>query len=901
LSLVGRKLGDFTLDKKLGAGGMGEVYRARQDSLDRIVAVKILPKSIASNEGFEERFRREARSAANLIHPNVIQVYHIGIDEELGTPFFAMEYVEGEDLQQRMKRLGRLPFDVSVELMAGVAAALSCAYEKGIVHRDIKPSNIMIDRNEIVKVMDFGLAKATQDKSSHNLTQSGLIMGTPNYISPEAGRGDPIDTRSDIYSLGVVFYELLTGVLPFTANSPAAIIYKHVYEAPKPPRQVTSDVPPFLEEICLRMIEKEPKDRYPNPKALLADLNEFKRNPGHYMQGGQRRTPVIGTGSITGDQTLTASGSFPGRAGQGSRTNDQTQTFREGETQQDAATLIGSPGSGAFPGGATQVGVGSSSQMRTGSYTQTGQPVGAPSSKLVPALVVALMLAVGAIGFFVAPKLMSNTGGTIGGQGSTGQSTIAMPAGKVNFPASRLEKLVPKGVKTLVLKGAGDQTELVLADVPVEPGLFSLVFRKQFFEDVKQTFTVDASGVSPAFESIKFDFKPSDEARKTVEAAKRALDDQRYKESMDLLQSIRESAPDYEEAASTYALAQTRYQRTRDLVNKGTTFYNQRRYGESLKAFQDIPPTYEDYRNIRSQMELAQGHLDALKGNRENFEKFFALGQYPNATTCLTEIESRVPQADPETRALREKLNKAGEDLEAGRRELESGNDVEAVKHLEALLKASPSHPEGAKLLDKARASLARKTGDVETLKTALANGETAYKAGQFEVAVNEARRGLAADPQSRAAQMLLENSLRRIAEAKITRRLGELDQAFLTLSAGSKEKKTFAIVQMIDPGSPAAAAVKADAELFAASPIKVEECTRSDLAFELRGGADATEAVVECSWNVALAFPDTEGATPPARGTRTALTVRQRIGMKRAGDVWLFTSFEEIGKANVK
>ncbi|HVY62406.1 MAG TPA: serine/threonine-protein kinase, partial [Planctomycetota bacterium] len=283
MSLVGRQLGDFLLDKKLGAGGMGEVYRAKQISLDRIVAVKVLPKSLATQEGFDERFKREARAAANLIHPNVIQVYHIGIDPELGTPYFAMEYVEGEDLQQRIKRLGSIPYEMSVEIMAGVAAALSMAFERGIIHRDIKPSNIMIDKNEIVKVMDFGLAKATQDAQASNLTQSGLIMGTPNYISPEAGRGDPVDSRSDIYSLGVAFYELLTGKLPFTAATPAAIIYKHVYEQPTPPRQLNAECPPFLEEICLRMIAKEPKDRYPNPKALLADLNEFKRNAEYYL------------------------------------------------------------------------------------------------------------------------------------------------------------------------------------------------------------------------------------------------------------------------------------------------------------------------------------------------------------------------------------------------------------------------------------------------------------------------------------------------------------------------------------------------------------------------------------------------------------------------------------------
>ncbi len=310
------QLGDYVLEKRIGSGGMGEVFRARQVSLDRTVAVKVLPRSLASQQGFTERFQREARAAANLIHPNVIQVYSIGLDK--GIPYFAMEYVEGEDLQQRMKRQRFFDFDEIVRIIRDATGALSVAHEKGIVHRDIKPSNIMFDRAGNLKVMDFGLAKITAANS--NLTQSGLIMGTPNYMSPEQGKGEPTDTRSDIYSLGVVFYELMTGSLPFRADTPTALIYKHAYEKPPSPREKNPEIPPYLEYICLKMICKDPTDRYAAPKELLKDLEEFMRDRTFYMSGGmpeskdlmtdQTMVEAPGTGR-TPQPPVTASGRTP--------------------------------------------------------------------------------------------------------------------------------------------------------------------------------------------------------------------------------------------------------------------------------------------------------------------------------------------------------------------------------------------------------------------------------------------------------------------------------------------------------------------------------------------------------------------------------------------------------------
>ncbi|MCW8141948.1 MAG: serine/threonine protein kinase, partial [Planctomycetota bacterium] len=302
-----RRLGDFELERKVGQGGMGEVWLARQISLDRPVAVKVLPRSLANQDNFIERFQREAKAAASLVHPNVLQIYSFGVSE--GTPYFAMEFVEGEDLQQRMRRGGGLDWAEMARIMIGVGSALAAAHDKGLIHRDIKPSNIMIDRPGQVKVMDFGLAKATTG-GNKSLTSAGLIMGTPNYLSPEQGRGDPLDGRSDLYSLGVVLYELLTGQLPFRADTPAGLIFKHVYEPPPPPGELNPEAPPFLVEICLKLLEKDPDDRYASAHEFLADMTEFFDNADHYKGGGQRRA-----GAGAEDQQRTAnSGAYASAA-----------------------------------------------------------------------------------------------------------------------------------------------------------------------------------------------------------------------------------------------------------------------------------------------------------------------------------------------------------------------------------------------------------------------------------------------------------------------------------------------------------------------------------------------------------------------------------------------------------
>src|SRR5438034_7029036 len=213
--------GRYVLDTVLGRGGMAQVYLGTDRVLDRPVAVKVLSSRFADDSAFVTRFRREAQSAASLNHPNVVSVFDTGSDD--GTHYIVMEYVKGKTLSQVIRDAPLMP-ERAVEVAEGVAEALAFAHRAGIVHRDVKPGNIMLTPSGDVKVMDFGIARAT---SSESLTQTATALGTATYFSPEQAQGDPVDARSDIYSLGVVMYEMLTGTPPFAGDTPVAIAYKH--------------------------------------------------------------------------------------------------------------------------------------------------------------------------------------------------------------------------------------------------------------------------------------------------------------------------------------------------------------------------------------------------------------------------------------------------------------------------------------------------------------------------------------------------------------------------------------------------------------------------------------------------------------------------------------------------
>jgi eukaryotic-like serine/threonine-protein kinase len=263
--------GRYELTHLIARGGMAQVYRAMDRQLERPVALKVLFPELSVDRTFVERFRREAQSAANLSHPNIVPVFDWGEDD--GSYFIVMEYVEGRPLSAVLRDPQRMPPRQIATIGAGVAAALAFAHRHGVVHRDVKPGNVLITPEGDVKVTDFGIARAVNTEES--LTQTGAVMGTAAYFSPEQAEGKGVDSRSDIYSLGVVLYEMSVGRPPFAGDSPVAVASKHVRDMPALPREVNPAVPPALEAVVMKAMAKNPDDRYGSAEELRADLLRF--------------------------------------------------------------------------------------------------------------------------------------------------------------------------------------------------------------------------------------------------------------------------------------------------------------------------------------------------------------------------------------------------------------------------------------------------------------------------------------------------------------------------------------------------------------------------------------------------------------------------------------------------
>ena len=278
---------DFQVLRRLGQGGMGQVYLAEQQSLTRKVALKILRPDLAANSSALQRFQNEAKAVAKLSHANIVQVYAFG--EWEGLHYVAFEYVEGKNLNQYLTKKGPPELLLALSLMRQVAAALQRAGEAGITHRDVKPENILLTRKGEVKVADFGLSLDVHQPE--NLTQTGVTMGTPLYMSPEQVEGNDIDPRSDIYSFGVTCYHLLSGNPPFQGSTPFEVALKHVREAPKPLETIRPDLPPELCAVVRKMMEKEPESRYQTAKEILKDLAKLRS----FITGQTDYVPLIAT------------------------------------------------------------------------------------------------------------------------------------------------------------------------------------------------------------------------------------------------------------------------------------------------------------------------------------------------------------------------------------------------------------------------------------------------------------------------------------------------------------------------------------------------------------------------------------------------------------------------------
>ncbi|MFF5802191.1 protein kinase [Streptomyces sp. NPDC012746] len=291
--------GRYQLRDLLGEGGMASVYLAYDSALDRQVAIKTLHSELGREASFRERFRREAQAVAKLSHTNIVSVFDTGEGDLDGAlmPYIVMEYVEGKPLgsvlQADVNQYGAMPADKALKVTADVLAALETSHEMGLVHRDIKPGNVMMTKRGVVKVMDFGIARAMQSGVT-SMTQTGMVVGTPQYLSPEQALGRAVDARSDLYSVGIMLFQLLTGRLPFEADSPLAIAYAHVQEEPVAPSSINRSVSPAMDALVARALKKNPNERFPTAAAMRDEIARV-------MSAGQTGAPMIvpGVGPVS--------------------------------------------------------------------------------------------------------------------------------------------------------------------------------------------------------------------------------------------------------------------------------------------------------------------------------------------------------------------------------------------------------------------------------------------------------------------------------------------------------------------------------------------------------------------------------------------------------------------------
>ncbi|MBV7669764.1 protein kinase [Streptomyces halstedii] len=409
--------GRYQLRDLLGEGGMASVYLAYDTALDRQVAIKTLHTELGREQSFRERFRREAQAVAKLQHTNIVSVFDTGEDELGGAlmPYIVMEYVEGQPLgsvlQSDIQQHGAMPADKALKVTADVLAALETSHEMGLVHRDIKPGNVMMTKRGVVKVMDFGIARAMQSGVT-SMTQTGMVVGTPQYLSPEQALGRGVDARSDLYSVGIMLFQLLTGRIPFDADSPLAIAYAHVQEEPVAPSSINRSVTPAMDALVARALKKNPNERFPSAAAMQDEVTRVLN------AGTQPGAPVIigGSGPVNSGSGV-GSAVFPPVDQSGPIPQHGVQTpYQPGPHQPGPYAPTPTPGYG-YPQAPQPYGTPSPLAHQTPPpYTMSPQPVtsgvggpggsGGGSKRNMPVIVGSVVVALLAVGALIGALVM---------------------------------------------------------------------------------------------------------------------------------------------------------------------------------------------------------------------------------------------------------------------------------------------------------------------------------------------------------------------------------------------------------------------------------------------------------------------------------------------------------------
>jgi serine/threonine protein kinase len=386
--LVGKRLGQYDILNPIGQGGMATVYKARQESMERDVAVKVIIGQLATNPDFIARFEREARLIAKLQHPHILPVYDFGRDENL--LYLVMRLVEGGSLDQRLTA-GALPINQALRMFTQVASALTYAHDLGIIHRDLKPNNILLDKHDNPYLTDFGIAKIMADRSG--LTATGAVMGTPSYMAPEQWRGDSVDARTDVYALGCMLYEMLTGDLPFKGDTPFALMYKHFDSMPPSPRTINPDIPDAVGYVISRAIAKDQEERYPSADEMAEDLS-------------------IALGGTSFNLTPRSTGTMPVVTPSMVRINENDATFIDDAPNKN--TLLKSTnmsGKTVAPRGTGRLNAGTTIDEDSDAPVEPVIPAAPNRLPLIIGGVVALLIVVGA-GLFLASQNSTNANAT---------------------------------------------------------------------------------------------------------------------------------------------------------------------------------------------------------------------------------------------------------------------------------------------------------------------------------------------------------------------------------------------------------------------------------------------------------------------------------------------------------